>query len=162
MWSIMLMMSLKRSKRQSHRLSEYKTARSQWHVHLGRKSLSHMVLILPKPTRSSTCYCRRSWSSWSHTTRSRRKKSSSIWSTASGTMPCRMIQMNARSSGSKFRWLSSKGGWSLRLPWRWWRSMDILSPQTWLMWIETKVLLKPRFWRHHRPRDLGLLIPKHR
>jgi len=31
-------------------------------------------------------------------------------STASGTMPRRMIQMNAKSSGSKFRWLSSKGG----------------------------------------------------
>ena len=78
MWSILLMMSLKRSKKRSHRLSGYRTVKSRWRVRLERKSLSRMGSTSPKPTRSLTCYCRMCWSSWSHITRFHRRTSSRI------------------------------------------------------------------------------------
>ena len=153
-------MILMRSKRQSHRLSGFKTTRSWCRVRSGKKNLSHTGLTSPKLTRSLTCYCRKGWSSWSRITKSHRKKSSNIWSIASGIMPRRMIQMNAKSSGSKFSWPSSKGSWSLKLLRGRWRSTSIPSLQIWWMWPETRMFLKPRSWRHHRPENLGLLIPR--
>ena len=108
MWSILLMTILKRSKKRSHRLNGSKTTRSRWRVHLGRKSLSHTGLTSPKPTRFLTCCCRKGWSSWNHTIRFHRRKSSRTWSTASGITPRRMTQTSAKSSGSKFSWPSSK------------------------------------------------------
>ena len=109
MWNILPMMSLKRSKKWLHRLNRYRTAKSRWRVRLKRKSLSRMGLTSPKPTRFLTCYCRKGWSSWSHITRFHRRTSSRIWSTTSGTTPCRMIQMSAKSSNSRFNWPLSRG-----------------------------------------------------
>ena len=154
------MMILKRSKKRSHRLNEYKIAKSQWRVRLGSKNQSRTGLTSPKPTRSLNCCCWKGWSSWSRIIKSHRKKSSRIWNTASGTTPRRMIQMNAKSSGSKFSWPSSKGSWSLKLLRGRWRSTSIPSLQIWWMWPETRMFLKPRSWRHHRPENLGLLIPR--
>ena len=160
--NILLILILMKSKKRSRRLNRFEITRSRWRVHLERRNLNRIGLTSPKPTRFLTCYCRKGWSNWSHITRSRRKRSSRIWSTTSGTMPRRMIQMSAKSFGSKFSWRLSKGSWSLKLPKGRWRSTNIRLLRTWWMWPETRVLLKPRFWHHHRPRDLGLLILERR
>ena len=151
MWSILLIMILMRSKKWSHRLNGSKITRSQWRVRLGSKNKSRTGLTSPKPTRSLNCFCRKGWSSWNYTIRFHQRKSSRTWSTTSGIMPRRMTQMSAKSFGSKFSWPLNKGSWSLKLLRGRWKSTSIRSLRIWWMWLETKALIKPRSWRHHRP-----------
>ena len=84
------------------RLNGFRVIRSQSHVLSVTKSPKSMGLILTRLTRSSTCYCQRGRSNWSHIIQSRQIKSWKISSTASGTMQRLMTPMSARYFASRY------------------------------------------------------------